>query len=75
MLGSHDLHSNEWHSILIAPNDRDLELAVIDAQGLHALVFPCRRGIRGWVRTEDNHPVEIYPTHWREWRSAPSFVV
>ena len=35
-----------WQSIPSAPFDRDLELAVIDDDGTHALVFPCRR-IRG----------------------------
>src|SRR5215467_3742711 len=32
-----------WHAISTAPFDRDLELAVLDTHGPHALVFPCRR--------------------------------
>ena len=29
-----------WQPVSIAPFDRDLELAVIDPEGPHALVFP-----------------------------------
>jgi hypothetical protein len=57
----------EWQLIASAPFDRDLELAVIDAQGLHTLVFPCRRVLRGWVKTKTSAPVDVHPTHWREW--------
>jgi len=39
----------EWQPIATAPFDRDLELAVLDADGSHALVFPCRRALAGWV--------------------------
>jgi len=31
-----------WQPIRIAPFDIDLELAVIDGDGPHTLVFPCR---------------------------------
>jgi hypothetical protein len=40
----------EWKPISIAPFDRDLELAVIDRDGPHALVFPCRRILGVWVK-------------------------
>ena len=33
----------EWQRIATAPFDRDLELAVIGYDGVHALAFPCRR--------------------------------
>jgi hypothetical protein len=32
----------EWQDIASAPSDTDLDLAVIDERGVHALVFPCR---------------------------------
>ena len=57
----------EWQPIATAPFDRDLELAVIDANGVHALVFPCHRVLRGWVKDRTNVRVVVHPTHWREW--------
>ena len=57
----------EWQPITTAPFDRDLELAVIDREGPHALVFPCRRVLKGWVSSEATKPVEVHPTHWRDW--------
>jgi len=56
-----------WQSIATAPFNRDLQLAVIDTRGVHALVFPCRRLLRGWAKAQTKSPVEVYPTHWREW--------
>jgi hypothetical protein len=57
----------EWHPITTAPYDMDLALAVIDAEGVHALVFPCRRIPAGWLKSESNQWVEVHPTHWRKW--------
>jgi len=51
-----------------APFDRELELDVIDGERAHALAFPCRRVIGGWIDAETNKRVYyIHPTHWREW--------
>jgi hypothetical protein len=58
-----------WHTISTAPFDRDLELAVLDMEGPHALVFPCRRILHGWVKAETRKTIEVRPTHWREWVS------
>ena len=61
----------EWQPIATAPFDRDLELGTIsNATGMHALVFPCRRVLRGWVKTETSTLVNVYPTHWREWTNG-----
>jgi hypothetical protein len=57
-----------WQSIATAPYDQDLELAVIDDEGPHALVFPCRRLKDGWTDSKNGKPVDVRPTHWREWR-------
>jgi hypothetical protein len=57
----------EWQRIATAPFDRALELAVIDYDGTHALVFPCRHVLRGWIKAETNEPLDVHPTHWREW--------
>jgi hypothetical protein len=62
----------EWQTIATAPFDRDLELAVIDAEGQHALVFPCRRVLRGWAKADTYSPVNVHPTHWREWDDSVS---
>jgi hypothetical protein len=61
-----------WQAISTAPFDRNLELAVIDASGTHALVFPCRRVLRGWIKAGTNDAVVVRPTHWREWDDAVS---
>jgi len=58
----------EWSPIASAPFDRDLELAVIDYDGAHALVFPCRRHLHGWINSKTKKPLDdLRPTHWREW--------
>jgi hypothetical protein len=51
-----------------APFDRDLELAVINERGVHALVFPCRRVPGGWINATTRCWIDALPTHWREWR-------
>jgi hypothetical protein len=38
-----------WKPIDTAPFERDVELAVINGDGKHAVTFPCRRTIGGWV--------------------------
>jgi hypothetical protein len=60
-----------WESISTAPYDRDLELAVINRDGEHALVFPCRRTVDGWISAETQLRIQVYPTQWREWRREP----
>jgi hypothetical protein len=61
-------HEAVWQPIATAPFDRDLRLAVIDQQGeAHALVFPCRRILGGWLKAETKAHIDVDPTHWREW--------
>jgi len=58
----------EWKPIAGAPFDCDLTLAVINDDGTHALVFPCRRVAHGWVHARTRMPVgDLEPTHWRQW--------
>ena len=59
-----------WQAIATAPFGRELELAVIDEDGVHALVFACRRSPAGWTRESGRDRVEVSPTHWREWNGA-----
>jgi hypothetical protein len=56
-----------WHEISTAPFNRDLELAVIDANGARAVGFPCRRVLGGWVKADTKRRITLCPTHWREW--------
>ena len=59
-----------WQPIASAPFDRDIELAVIDQEGPHALIFPCRRILHGWVNVRTQQQITVWPTHWRPWPDA-----
>jgi hypothetical protein len=63
-------YSRMWENISGAPFDRDLELAVIDCDGPHSLVFPCRRVLGGWLDAETGRQIQVRPTHWRPWHQA-----
>lgn len=53
---------------IAAPYDCDLELAVIDHAGEHALIFPCRRaGTNTWIDALTGRRIKVQPTHWCEW--------
>jgi hypothetical protein len=60
----------EWKLISTAPFDRELELAVIDQEGPHALAFACRRAGGGWIDAKTRRIIEVDPTHWRDWDAA-----
>jgi hypothetical protein len=57
-----------WQPVSSAPFGRDLQLAVINGEGEHALVFPARRVLGGWIKSETQERIQVHPTHWREWR-------
>ena len=59
-----------WQPISTAPFERDLELAVIEEDEPHALVFPCRRIPGGWKNAESKKEIDVSPTHWRGWSKA-----
>ncbi|MGB8630264.1 MAG: hypothetical protein WCD69_12865 [Xanthobacteraceae bacterium] len=62
----------EWKPIDTAPFDRNVELAVIDGSGVHALTFPCRRVFGGWVNAQNNKRLYyLLPTHWRDQPASP----
>jgi hypothetical protein len=57
----------QWKDIIRAPYNRDLQLAVIDRDGTHALAFACRRQDGLWINAQTRRPIDVRPTHWREW--------
>ena len=58
----------QWQPVGVpAPFDVDIELAVLDREGAHALVFPCRRILGGWVNATTKKRLDLRPTHWRKW--------
>lgn len=57
-----------WRLVVEAPFEEDIELAVIDGEGVHALVFPCQRLAGGWANALTGEMLDVHPTHWRSWR-------
>ena len=59
-----------WLKVETAPFDRDLEVSVVEDDGkTYPVIFPCRRGLRGWTKAATGSPITIHPTHWREWET------
>jgi hypothetical protein len=56
-----------WQAIGSAPFDRAIGLAVWDDVAMHALAFPCRRILCGWINAQTKERVDVHPTHWCEW--------
>jgi hypothetical protein len=70
MMRVHSL-PEEWLPVSIAPSDADLEVCIIDYDGiLHALVFPCRKVKAGWVDPSTKKHIDIQPTYWRNWSDS-----
>ena len=44
-------------------------MTLINKDGVHALVFPCRRVVGAWINAETKAVLELRPTHWRTWVS------
>jgi hypothetical protein len=44
--------------------------AAIDDDGVHALVFPCRRSLGGWMDAVTKHQVAVDPSHNGEFEVA-----
>lgn len=59
-----------WEGIATAPYDRDLEVAVIEDDAVHRLVFACRRVPEGWIKVATRERVVVHPTHWRVWHES-----
>lgn len=66
-MNSHAASGSVWEEISTAPYDRDLELAVIERDHLHPLIFACRRTPGGWIKVATRERIVVHPTHWRLW--------
>lgn len=65
------LSSAEWLPVASAPSDRELEVCVLDYDGMvHALMFPCHRDGSEWVDHAGSKHLDIQPTHWRRWMQS-----
>ena len=71
----HGPDTMQWRPITSAPYDADLEVAVINGTGTHTVVFPCRRGVYGWINAASGASVEVHPSHWRAWDDAVNRLV
>jgi hypothetical protein len=58
-----------WETISTAPYDGDLELAVIEGDHVHSLIFACRRLPNGWIKVATLERILVHPTHWRPWQN------
>ena len=62
------LSSAEWLPASLAPSDQDLEVCVLDYDGIvHALAFPCNKDGTDWVDARSKKRADFQPTHWRMW--------
>jgi hypothetical protein len=60
--------SGEWLPVSIAPDGRNLEICVMDYDGIVlALPYPCHKKGSEWVDAENKKHIDIQPTHWRKW--------
>ena len=58
----------EWLPVATAPTDRELEVCVLDYDGMvHALTFPCHKDGADWVDHASSRQLDIQPTQWRSW--------
>jgi len=58
----------EWLPVSIAPDEGDLEICVVNYDGMvSALGYPCHRSGAVWADASNKRLVDIQPTHWRKW--------
>jgi hypothetical protein len=60
--------SIEWLPASLAPPDKDLEVCVLDLDGMvRALSFPCHKEGAEWVDASGKRQSGIQPMLWRGW--------
>ncbi|MBI5264540.1 MAG: hypothetical protein HY852_22315 [Bradyrhizobium sp.] len=64
------VHSSpaEWLSVSIAPDEGELEICVMDYNGMvRALEYPCYKRGDEWADASNKKLFAVQPTHWRKW--------
>jgi hypothetical protein len=59
-----------WHFIVstaVIPTDRDLLIAVVDDEGVHAIDLACRWREGLWIDAKTGRKIDVNPTHWRQY--------
>ena len=67
------IHSlpGEWLSVSVAPSVGDLEVCVMDYDGIvQALEYSCHKNGAEWVDASNKKHIDIQPTHWRKWTES-----
>jgi len=60
--------STEWLPVSVAPDQGELEICVVNYDGIvRALDYPLRRSGAAWVDASNTKLLDIQPTHWRKW--------
>jgi hypothetical protein len=70
LITDHDLTGDgkEWHPIITAPAERDLEVRLEDPFGRYVLLFPCKfLPGQGWINSRLETPLPADPVDWRHW--------
>ncbi len=63
----------EWLPVSMAPDGEDLEVCVMDYDGIVlALDYPCHKSGTGWADPSNKKLSDIQPTHWRKWGGSRS---
>lgn len=63
-----DSPSAEWLPVSIAPPGGDLEVCIMDYDGIVlALGYPVHKNGVDWVDASNKEQIDIQPTHWRKW--------
>ena len=64
-------HTAEWLPVSIEPSDEDLEVCVVDYDGIvRTLIYPCHKAGDEWFDASSRKHIHIQPTHWRRWTES-----
>ena len=62
-----------WRTAATAPYNQELELRVLEAEGVQCLSHPCLQNNDGqWINVDLGTELKIQPLQWRPWRRRKS---